>query len=110
MNVRVHWNLHKRVWSITHRGRVILHTPTYKLTDCSFVVQEGARQRVLRERTRAVHAYVKGTATEEESPGDLVRVRYNPYRAEYFHTDDGAPIHSARFVLFNERGEAWAKL
>ncbi len=113
MNVKLYWNLHKKCWSVQHKGRVILHTPTYLLAACRFVVQEGARQRVLKDKSRSVHAYVTGTATEDEKPSasaDLVRVRYNPYRANHFHTEDNKPVHAAAFVFFNETGEAWAQL
>jgi hypothetical protein len=108
MNVKVHRNLNKLVWSITVKGRVVQHVPTFALAGARFVVQEGGRQRVLRERCRLVHAYVTGETTEGAAPEGLAQVRYNPYRAGYFHTNAGVPVLCAAYVEFRADGTAWA--
>jgi hypothetical protein len=108
MNVKAHWNLHKLVWSITVKGRVVAHVPTFALCVARFVVQEGGRQKVIAERCRLVHAYVTGESAEVGAPEGLVQVRYNPYRAGYFHTNDGAPVPAAAYVEFRADGTCWA--
>lgn len=87
-SVDVYWNLHRDLFSVRSRrrsdyGRVIGHVERFHLTDVSFVVNEAGRQRVLRERRKNVHAFVRGLWAEDAELRP-VRVSYNPYRAPSF--------------------------
>ena len=95
MQVDVYKNLHKDTWSIRDRktGRVVAHQDEVHVLDATFVVQPAGRKKVLQERCKNVHAFVRGTlATYEEVLNDprtfyLVTphaVRYDPYRAGHF--------------------------
>ena len=85
--VDVYFNLHLRVWSIRQAGRVVAHSEFVSLVDCAFVVNEAGRQRVLIEKKKNVHAFVRGralphwfgTAWNGERPAS-----YNPYKAGNF--------------------------
>lgn len=86
--VQIYWNLHKRVFSVMalegpNKGRVIAHVPNFSLTDARFVVREGGRQRVLREKRKSVHAFVRGRWAEFVSDEGR-EVTYNPYLYESF--------------------------
>lgn len=66
MKVDVYRNLHNGMYSIKartgkHRGRVIAHAKQVWLDDVEFVVSEAGRSRVLREKKKYVHAFVRGT-------------------------------------------------
>ena len=114
--VRVHFNLRTHLWSITamsgpNRGRVVQHSNTFVLTDCTFKVSEAGRQRVLAKRQRLVHAWVQGrVASVSNPPKDAVEFSYNPYRAGLFtRRDNWQPITSARGCWFIEQ-RAFASL
>ena len=109
MRVDIYWNLHKNVWSIRHKGRVIQHATHALVQDATFVVQEGGRQRVLREMKKNVHAFVRGTlvwstdSTEDRlHPGQAVS--YNPYKGpSFFRKDTGEDIKEAKFAYLGEK-------
>jgi hypothetical protein len=101
------------LYSIMRNGRVIARRHRVLLTDATFVVREGGRQRVIREGRKNVHAFVKGRLVgrkgawgiDANTRRDLpVRLTYRPLQASYFQTIDGHPVKAARGVLLNERG------
>lgn len=100
----VYYNLHKQCLSIKamegpRRGRVILHAQAVQLHNAQFKVSEAGRQRVLREKTKNVHAGVVGELISHEpltteGPYSLAKaasvlglarsVTYDPYRFSSF--------------------------
>lgn len=105
--VFVYRNLHRKCWSVrdVRTRRVIAHLDTLTLSDCSFVVSEAGRQRVLRNRCKNVHAGVQGILVSvgpRASRGGR-RVRYDPYTTASFVTLDGDPVHSAAWVSFETK-------
>lgn len=104
--VRVHFNLHTHLWSVTsttspNRGRVIANVPHFALTNCRMIVSEPGRQRVLVKKQRAVHAWIEGFVADSQKPVDATEVTYNPYRAATFHTRSGEPVLTAAAVWFD---------
>ena len=66
MKVDVYRNLHNGLYSIKARsgnfkGLVVAHARQVWLNDVEFVVSEAGRARVLREKKKYVHAFVRGT-------------------------------------------------
>jgi hypothetical protein len=110
LRVRVHKNLHRGDWSVTQKGRVIAHLPELVLADVTFRVSEATRQRVLRKRQRAVHAWAEGTVVDA-APDCSVSVTYNPYRcASFTIRHDDSPIHRAAFCHFTPGDGVFATL
>tara|TARA_R100000773_G_scaffold26228_1_gene22840 strand:+ start:4868 stop:5239 length:372 start_codon:yes stop_codon:yes gene_type:complete len=105
MKVDVYYNLHKKTFSVKHKGKVIAHEDYVWIKDAQFVVSEAGRQRVLREKKKNVHAFVRGEWLDL-SEGRAVTegtkfsgyAKYNPYKADTFMSDD-LPIHKADAVL-----------
>ena len=100
MRVEVYFNLHKRVFSVrsVRSGRVIQHTKNVHIRNPQFVVREGGRQRVLRERKKNVHAFVRGDATyfDDGKCPTLDNIGYNPFRYDSFvKMPDETPVRSA---------------
>ena len=62
MKIEVYWNLHKEMFSVRHKGKVIAHVACINVKDAKFVVQKAGRERVLREKKKNVHAFIRGTA------------------------------------------------
>jgi len=85
--VDVYRNLHTGLWSIRHRGRVVMHASRVLLRDVRFVVSEAGRQRALRTGQRNVHAVARGVVAALEGPRPAAladRVTYNPFRGPDF--------------------------
>ncbi len=114
MRVRVHFNLHRKDFSVINpsTGRVIGNVGFIALAGVEFRVSEHARQKVLRSKVRSVHAYAVGTMCCGPGTLDgLTAVTYNPYRAGHFHIKDhpDQPIRKADVVVFSS-GYCWIKL
>ena len=106
MKVEVYFNLHKRVFSVRSckTGRVIHHTKNVHIRDPQFVVREGGRQRVLRERKKNVHAFVRGYATYFEDCPTLDTIGYNPFKYDSFvKLQDETPVYVAERAWLNVR-------
>ena len=96
--VYVYKNLHKDCWSIKQHGLVKAHIPkdhAIGLWDCYFHVDVKGREKVLREKRKNVHAFVKGYLQDAENVSrnrqvitKEVEVTYNPYKYETFVDKD----------------------
>ena len=94
----IYWNLHKECWSIKHKGRLWTHVSKDALLachDCAFSVSEKGRQRVIKNRRKNVHAYVRCDwyeVVEKINTVFLRQITYNPYRDTGFvYTNTLAP-------------------
>jgi len=104
MNVSIYRNLHNGLISIksASSGLVLGHAKSVDIVGADFVVNEGGRQRVLKDKQKNVHAYVKGLLLNTSgfkpykgrsigpaygailpSHKDIV-ISYNPYKAPHF--------------------------
>lgn len=112
--VDLYWNLHRDVFSVRSRrredyGRVIAHVDSFRLENSFFVVNEAGRQRVLQEKRKNVHAFVRGLWLDDGNVfvGRREQVTYNPYFASYFTIKDSGKhiISSASTLGFIEYGK-----
>ena len=131
--VEVYWNLHKKCWSIRHaHGKLIADRPHrnyLEVQDVTWVVQQGGRERVLREGKKNVHAFARGTLIEtkgfphhkRQGRGSAVAVTYNPYkydtfmcRSTYPGVNESSPLRKSQVGLFTrdhieaKRPAVWA--
>jgi hypothetical protein len=118
--VEVYFNLHKKLFSVRQGGRVLFHTPCILIHGPRFVVQEGGRQRVIREGRKNVHAFVTAPDMGDVASFPLAfppehhelyrhgwshQVWYNPHVSGYFRTapvvgeSDPSPIHDAKWAF-----------
>jgi hypothetical protein len=131
MQVNVYRNLkpqyrQQRAWSVMahegpKRGKVIDIVDAAVVRDARFVVSEASRQRVIREKAKNVHAFVRGELVKtfpldtlpKNVQGDAlvpgrtgwVRVSYDPYHAgHFFRTDNGQPVGGADLVVIAPAG------
>jgi hypothetical protein len=111
VRVQVYYNLHKHVWSVKDKktGRVIAHLDSILLSSCKFIVREGGRQRVIKEKRKNVHAFIEGDWDGDEAKGllslnDGTSVTYNPYLYDSFiKKKDSKPIKTADVVWMDKR-------
>ena len=115
MKVDCYYNLHKHCISIRHKGLVIAHAHSVELNDVKFVVSQTGRARVLKEKRKNVHAFVRGELVRRnchsEMPDSEVRegnVTYNPYKYDSFvRRADKSSITGAQKVYISGRS-VWA--
>lgn len=104
MKVDVYRNLHNGMYSIRarsgqHKGLVIAHAKQVWLNDVEFVVSQSGRDRVLRERKKYVHAFVRGTLSSFRG---LDRI----CPTEFMHHGIGSGVScEPKFNAMSEHGE-----
>jgi len=105
--VMVYYNLHKHTFSITYQNKVIIHADYVKLGDVEFRVRRGGQERVKKEKSKNVHAFVIGTLLDYcDYPCDNIPmpssdkvVTYNPYKHNSFvFKDSEEPVYYAQEV------------
>ena len=60
MKVDVYWNLHRKCFSIRHKGVVVAHATEVLIRDGEYVVQPSGRTRARETGHKVVHAFVRG--------------------------------------------------
>lgn len=118
MRVEVYYAItgkHKGMFSVRalsgpDAGKVVDHVSNIAICAPQFVVQPAGHRRVLNEKRKNVHAFVRGFVQEVrdgQTPADLRRVHYNPYLADHFflHREGamGARVDSAAFAFLSKR-------
>lgn len=107
--VEVYWNLHKKCWSVRHKGTVIAHMGKVCLHGVQWVVQPAGRKRVLKEGKKNVHAFARGNLCigDREADGSCtVPVTYNPYRyTTFIRSDKEEPITESEYALLSMTDE-----
>lgn len=96
----VYFNLHKKCLSVAKSNEKVRHTNAIALRDVKFHINENGRQKVLKEKRKNVHAFVKGY--EFELPSDarfLGLITYNPYKYDSFvFVGSERPVKYGRYV------------
>ena len=109
MKVDVYFNLHKKTLSVRHKGIVIAHSDYVKIGNPKFVVSEAGRQRVLREKRKNVHAFVRGELLSTVNNSNEVldnhsTITYNPYKyTSFVNKSNELPIHTANEAVIQGR-------
>ena len=97
MQVSIYRNLHNGLISIKSdsSGLVLGHAKSVDIVGADFVVNEAGRQRVLKEKQKNVHAYVKGLL--------LNTIGFKPYKGRSLGPAYGAldTIHKVTVVSYN---------
>ena len=120
MKTEIYRNLHKKCFSVRQRGRVVGHlmddpTEHVLLKDVKFAVQPAGRRKVLRERKKNVHAFVRGDMVSPHSvpyPGRdefTNEVTYNPYHySTFYFKESELGITHADYALVRH-GKVWVR-
>ena len=113
----VYWNLHRKLWSVRHRGKVIDHCRQLYVEAPEFKVSEAGRQRVLAEKKKNVHAYV--VSESRPLPVAVIphRVReglevisYNPYKGpDFTWKSDGSRAEGLDALALTHNGKVLAE-
>jgi len=114
--VRVYRNLSKGCFSVKQGTIVRCHADHVTLEDVKFIVSENGRQRVIKEKTKNVHAFVEGYVVDTRYADTIVdgdktdemlmwgesgweSLYYNPYKCEGFtNTDTDQVAERAEFA------------
>ena len=124
----VYYNLHYGVWSLLDRrtGKVYDHAPVVVSSlPVALVVRLAGHKRVLAEKSKNVHAFVRGDWLEpfedvarwraDAESNKLIQISYNPYRGpSFYRKDTGEDITEAQAVIMLAPGngppQVWAAL
>jgi hypothetical protein len=99
----IYYNLNKHVFSIRAKKIPVSYARMVLVDNPKFVVRQGGRNAVLRDRQKNVHAFIKGVMqelTNAPNTDGLRKVSYNPYKHGFFydvHTDE--PIYDAKYAV-----------
>jgi hypothetical protein len=118
MKVDIYKNLHNGKWSVRdrHNGRVVAHVDECAVRNAQFIVQTAGRRRVLDERRKNVHAFVRGDLIMVSRAIDAFigmlnpcalpsPVTYNPYKySSFVYKDSEAPVDTAKFASLSPTG------
>ena len=113
MKIEVYYNLHKQLFSVKSRqkddyGKVIRHTLGVVIISPTFAVRQAGRLKVLKEKVKNVHAFVRGEELLDYiiPSGNRRLVTYNPYKHEHFvFTDTEERIYSADMAILTQSGD-----
>jgi len=113
----VYRNLHKNCFSVRQNGRVVEYindeNDIAELHNVTFAVQPAGRAKVLKEKKKNVHAFVRGNlhmTIRHDRRSDLDgwdqfyvwarEVKYNPYKMDsFYYVDTEEPVKYADKVL-----------
>jgi hypothetical protein len=105
MRVFVYRNLHKNCLSVRNikTGLVIAHVDSVTLKNVKFKVSAKGRERVLREKTKNVHAGVEGEWVLDSITPDTAswrKVVYDPYKFSSFVDEKSLEPEKANELAF----------
>jgi len=100
--IRIYRNLNNGKISIKQGSLVVGYCDKITLKNCSFLVSEKGRQRVLKEKVKNVHAFIEGFLEENKLCEENL-IKYDPYKFEFFMNKD-EPIHRAKYVTVDHLG------
>lgn len=97
----IYWNLHRKCYSVKHRGKVIQHFHKAGVFRPAFKVSAKGRERVRREGVKNVHAYIVCEAIsvypyDSEVMPTAHTANYNPYKNENFVDNAGNALYNAQ--------------
>ena len=111
MRVEVYWNLRKNCYSVRDcsTGRVVEHTNSLWIRNPVFVVRQAGREKVLRDKQKNVHAFVRGelgegtlkNVTFSGFPDEDKRIAtYNPYKScTFVDKKTGKVLYNAKYAM-----------
>lgn len=103
--LEVYRNLNSGLLSVSQDGLIVFYTDEIQLKDVKLVVRESGRKRVLIEKRKNVHAFLKGYINETDvsfSPNNTLY--YNPYKTEKFVNEQNESIKEVEFVKVDSNG------
>lgn len=109
MSAKFHFyrNLRTGTFSLRVRGKVIGHPVSILCSDCTLVVSENGRKKVIRDKRKNVHAYISAEhyidITQPIDVSSYQEVYYNPYTTKTFVMKTSSePIVNSPIVLLHE--------
>tara|TARA_R110000796_G_scaffold187950_2_gene304861 strand:+ start:3707 stop:4051 length:345 start_codon:yes stop_codon:yes gene_type:complete len=102
MRVEVYYNLHKNLFSVRHKGRVINHFFNVTLENVTFAVQSAGNKKARLTGHKNVHAFVRGDmVTVGDTEGTAVT--YDPHKYTTFvDKETKAPRFKAKRVTLRK--------
>lgn len=90
------------IYSIRQNQKVVGHTDQLNVKDCVFVVNNGGKQRAIASGQRNVHAFIRGTLSQEALTASKP-LRYCPFSQKGFIIDQ-KEVQSCGIVVIRPQG------
>lgn len=90
------------IYSIRQNQQVVGHTDQLNIENCSFVVNNGGKQRAIASGQRNVHAFIRGTLSQEPLTASKP-LRYCPFSQKGFMIDQ-KEVQSCSMVAIRPQG------
>lgn len=102
--VLIYRNLHRGCWSIKDaKSKLVLgYCMDVQLKDVTTKVSEAGRQKVIREKKKNVHAFIKGKIVGFDKGKHKKTAYYNPYKTKTFLDENGNPFTEAKAVTMTD--------
>lgn len=125
MSAYIYFNLHKKVFSIKYKGKVIAYSNFIHVTAPTFKVLESGRNRVIKEKRKNVHAFVVGAIEKikKMSTNEFItqitdqidqwqKVTYNPYQSNHFYLSESHEkiVGADEAYLYVENNKAYIRV
>ncbi len=111
----IYYNLHRKCWSIRNQSTRLVegHSDFVMLHCYKAKVSEAGRQRVLKTKTKNVHAGLEGFLITMQKPQQIVlmdwqEITYNPYKYSTFVYKDTAEKFEQGIVIMLKSGKCYA--
>jgi hypothetical protein len=96
------------VFSVKQKNKVVAHATELILEECSFLVNQNGRERVLKNIKKFPHAFICGKVCASKLDKKLelcqTRITYNPYKYDSFVDESGFKVEFAEKVWIGEGG------
>jgi hypothetical protein len=109
MNVDIYFNLRKHCLSVRSKGKVVSHQKSVVVNNPCFVVSAAGRARVLKEKRKNVHAFVRGEAYPVDISCERFHklttmrwkmIKYNPYKfSSFVLASNETPVSTADIAI-----------
>lgn len=102
--ILIYRNLNRGCWSIkdVKTNLVLGYCMSVQLKDVTTKVSEAGRKRVIREKRKNVHAYIKGKLVGFSKGKHKKLAYYNPYKTKTFVDENGNPFTKAESVTLTD--------
>jgi hypothetical protein len=94
----VHWNLHKKVWSVTQSGKPVKHVRSVTILSPRPHIGEGKYQETQAKGARKVCAWIKGELADYQDIQGRA-FSYNPMKShDFYYLDNNNLISSTNRI------------
>ena len=92
------------IYSIKQNGVVVAHTEKFIVKNCNLVINKSGKERVIKEKIRNVHAFIKGYLGDIDDVKNSFSwiLKYNPFVNKGFTFGEDKEVKKCEIVYTQE--------